>query len=351
MTAIDLFALQPYMTAADYRSEAAFLAKLDRLFARAAALRRAPVAVAVLPEDVASFLALALPAAGGLAGDPDVRTLDAAFARLGRRMAGRLAATALAARALSLRRAFFLAAAPTVWTIWSRSVRTLARRYAMTVVGGSALLPDDAGGYRGDTLLPRGNRIYNLSLTVGPDGRTRAVTRKVNLVPTQEDRLGLSPGRAEAVPVLDLDPALPGIGLATAICYDAFRVPHTDREPRFHPLLPDLGRRGASLVAQPSANPWPWAGPWVLGRPGDSRTRSRQWDEEGALAALRDAPEVAVVVNALLLLDLWDVHFDGRSAIFGRDAAGQPVILAAAAGYHAGPDAETVVHYRWEPER
>lgn len=83
MPCLDLVALQPYVTPADYMSPEAFFRKMDGLCARAAACRRDDdvPAVLVFPEDLATFLVL-LERPEAAAG---AHTLDEAFARIGRR--------------------------------------------------------------------------------------------------------------------------------------------------------------------------------------------------------------------------------------------------------------------------
>jgi predicted amidohydrolase len=333
---MDLVAVQPYVELADYLAEERFAAHLDRLADRVEALRRSPEAVVVFPEDIGTFLAL-------LAAPPEVRsasTLDHAFGLIGRRAWAPLLATMARLRTRSLRRAFFHWAAPTVYGAWYRTFARLARRLDAVVVAGSALLPDNALGYTSDRFQSRGGPVYNLSLTFGPDGRVRAVTKKRNLVPTQEDVLDLTPGTA---PLPDPVP-VGALRLGTAICYDAFVRPHTDREPGFTPLVPLLAARGVDLVAQPAANPWPWEEPWVFAGPGDHRRRCQQWEEESLPAAMQAETRIRAGITAHLLARLFDVRFEGPSAIYIRD--GDHVrAVAVAPRADAHPEAETVVAY------
>ena len=333
---MDLIAVQPYVELADYLSEDRFAAHMGRLAARIEALRRTPEAVVVFPEDIGTFLAL-------LAAPTEVRTaptLDAAFRLIGGRAWAPLLAAMVRLGTLSIRRAFFHWAAPTVYGAWYRTFSDLARRLKAVVVAGSALLPDNAAGYDSDRFRSRGGPVYNLSLTFGPDGRVLAVTKKRNLVPTQEDVLDLAPGPDEP-------PQLVRVGswrLGVAICYDAFVRPHTGREPAFVPLVPVLAERGADIVAQPAANPWPWQEPWVFAQPGDRRRRSDQWEDESLPAAMRADPRIRAGITAHLLARLFDVHFEGPSAIYVREG-GQVRAVAVAPRADAHPDAETVVAY------
>jgi predicted amidohydrolase len=246
---------------------------------------------------------------------------------------------------LRMRRAFFAHGATQVWNIWYTSMAELARQYQMTVVAGSALMPDNRWPYHTNQYRPRDSRIYNLSMTIDPQGRIIYYTRKVNLVPTQEDQLDLTPGPlSDALALVNL----PGteIPLATAICYDGFCRPHTDREPHFVNVLEALDRRGAKIVAQPSANPWWWDEPWPLERSGQNRVRSVQWDQEGSLRTLQQCQNVEVIVNPQLQLELLDLHFDGQSRIMAR--RGSQVEILNASEFTHGPEADTVLHAAWD---
>jgi hypothetical protein len=102
---------------------------------------------------------------------------------------------------------------------------------------------------------------------------------------------------------------------------------------------------GATIIAQPSANPWWWDQPWPLDRsPSGQRLRRDQWMDEGLLAAMRATPSIRAGVNPQLLARLWDVHFDGRSLIFGRqDHTVQ--VMAHAPRSDAHPDSEALIHW------
>ncbi len=332
---VDLFAVQPFMTLDDYRDPEAFADHLGRLGAPVAN-RRHEAALVVFPEDLATFLALgAAPARVD-----QVATLDEAFHLLALRALPRLLWTRARHRAGSMEAAFFTAAAPSVYRAWYRTFSRLAQRWGATVVAGSALMPDNALGYGSEAYRPRDARVLNLSLTFGPDGRVQNRTGKVNLVPTQEDRLHLAPD-VQPRSVYPVGPHTVG----TAICYDAFHVPHTPHEPRFAGQVPALAALGATIIAQPSANPWWWDQPWPLDRsPSGQRLRRDQWMDEGLLAAMRATPSIRAGVNPQLLARLWDVHFDGRSLIFGRqDHTVQ--VMAHAPRSDAHPDSEALIHW------
>jgi predicted amidohydrolase len=199
-----------------------------------------------------------------------------------------------------------------------------ARRTKATVVAGSAMLP-----------APGTARVHNTSLCFDPAGRIAGITRKVNVVPTIEDELGMTAGLPDEVPVLETPAGL----LATTICYDGFRVPHTDQEPEFLPLARVLDARGADVIAWPAANPWRWDEAWPFG---PSMLRREQWAREGLRSLAPELENVRYVVNPMLLGRVFEHEFDGRSSIFEVDS-GRVRVVAEAGGYEAGPENEEVL--------
>ncbi|MCL5014720.1 MAG: hypothetical protein M1493_12205 [Firmicutes bacterium] len=337
MSTIDLFAIQPYMTLADYATTSQFYHKMDILMQRIASRRDPHIpALAVFPEDLATFLVLSdnLNLISGAA------TMDEAFSRIGRKLWPSLLEQMLSHHTLSLRQAFFLLTAPKVWRVWHSTMSRLARQYEVYLVAGSALLPENARGYQSETFTSHSNRIFNFSMTINPSGDVIHTTRKVNLVPTQEDTLDLSSGSlSNALQSFTIDNVL----CATAICYDGFRIPHTSREPRFTPLLPLMDQQGVRIVAQPSANPWWWNEPWPFN---PRLTRREQWTKEGAFSLLTQFTNISVIVNPQLLFHALDIHFDGPSAIYGRIGS-QAAVLAQSSFIDPLPSSEDIVWFRW----
>ena len=340
MPCIDHIAVQPYMTLADYLSPDAFFRKMDGLCQKAAACRPGDGAPAVLvfPEDLATFLAVQ----GKEQVVAGAGTLEEAFTRIGRRLLLPLAGQMVRYRTASLQKAFFLLQASSVWHTWYNTFQALARSYGVWIVAGSALLPANGLGYDSPLFRAESHHVYNLSVTFDPAGRAVNVTRKVNLVPTQEDVLGLSAGSMADWTGFTVE----NTALANCICYDAFRLPHTAGEPGFRSLLGQADALGVKVVVQPSANPWWWDEPWVFASGDNIPLRSQQWEDEGAASALAGCRSVEVVVNSHLLARFLGLHFDGASAIYVRDKKGVRV-AARAADSRAEPAAETVIHYRY----
>ncbi|HEY5952277.1 MAG TPA: carbon-nitrogen hydrolase family protein [Kofleriaceae bacterium] len=209
-------------------------------------------------------------------------------------------------RLLDARHAMLAALAPDGERWWKSVFGPLARQHRAYVVAGSflRLRPDGA--------------LTNASLLFDPDGHVVATTDKVNLVPGIEDgaRGGLGLARGDSrVPIVDT-----ALGrVATLICYDGFREPHTRTE-RFVSLGPVLAERGGvDVVANPAANPWPWRGAWKFNEPGEALTRDRQWQLEGLPASMAEIPFARFGVTAHLVGKVLDLSFDGESEILVRE--------------------------------
>ena len=327
---IELVAVQPYMKLADYRDVDAFLAKIAALGEGVARARERDAdgrfvhpAVVVFPEHIGTFLSIA--GYGDLAVEGD--DVDTILRRVVLRNPWRFLTSLIEHRTLSPSAAVLLAESPKMHGAYRRAFSAAARRLNATVVAGSIILPDNADGLDADLLRPDGNRLYNLSYTFAPDGRCTNVTRKVHLVPQLEDTLPLVAGQADAVTPIET----PCGRVCVMICYDGFREPHTSTEPSFCALGPRLAAAGVQIIAQPSANPWPWEEPWVFADVGEHQLRREQWLREGLFSQLPDMPGVRFAINPQLIGDLLGTRFDGRSYIFERTADGTVRILAAAA--------------------
>ena len=339
---LELIAVQPFMQLGDYRTVDAFVAKIaaltDRIVsarARDAEGRFLHPAVVVFPEHIGTFLSIA--GYGDLTQDGD--DVDTVLKRVVLRNPVRFVGSLIAHRTLSPSAAVLLAESTKMHAAYRRAFRAVARRLDATVVAGSIILPDNADGLDAETLRPADNRLYNLSYTFAPDGRCVNVTRKVHLVPTLEDTLPLTPGPADALAAIESPCGRVGV----LICYDGFREPHTGNEPRFCALGPRLAAAGVEIVAQPSANPWPWNEPWVFAESGEHQLRREQWLREGLFSQLPNMPGVRYAVNPQLIGDLLGTRFDGRSYVFARAEDGTVTILAAAASEALAAASEEIV--------
>ena len=353
MSLVELAACQVFVTADDYASQRRFEAMLARVGARLDAARaRDPrggflhPCLAVFPEMIGTFLPL-LDRAGAVR---RAATTDGALARVAVRSLPALLAAMVRHGTASPKVAFLLASAPEVWRFYRGAFGRFARAHRCWVVAGSALLPRNLHGDLADRFEPADGRVYNTSYAFSPDGAQVGCVRKVNLVPTLEDVLGLSAGRADELTAV----ATPFGKVGTLVCYDGFREAHTRDEPGFCALASRYDHAGCSVLAQPAANPWPWEEPWIFADPGERKLRREQWIDEGLFAQLAGASlsHVRYTVTAQLLGRVFDNRFDGRSHILERVGPSQVAhggsqvevrILAEAARADASPEAEEVV--------
>jgi predicted amidohydrolase len=323
----------------DYASEEAFAERhralarrIDQLRARDSAGRFLYPALAVWPEMVGAPLGIM----GHLGRVRSSRSTQAAMFRVAVAEARALASAALRHLPSSLEECLYVATAARVHGAMWRTFSGIARDFGLWVVGGSALLPRNQLGADTADFTPVSARTYNTSYTFSPEGRCVTVTRKVNLVPTQEDVVRLSPGRPEELEVVPT----PFGQLGTLICYDGFREPHTSQEPSFIPAAHLLDALGADIIAQPSANAWPWDEPWTFNAPGENQLRREQWFTEGLYTQLAALRRVRYAVNPQLVGSFFENVFEAPSLIFERVRAGEVRILAQS----ADPRAEDILH-------
>jgi predicted amidohydrolase len=294
--------------------------------------------LAAWPEYVATFLVLA-----GLADEVAHCTTTAqALKRVVSRRPLRLASVMARYRQRRLAPAVLTMLAPGAHELYVRTFSGIARRLGMWVVAGSGLFPRPAGPEDATPFVARSAQVYNTSYTFAPDGSLAGVTRKVNLVPTQEDVLGLSGAAPQELAVVETE-----LGrLGTLVCYDGFHQPHTRAEERFVRCAPLLDALGAEIVAQPSANAWAWDAPWAFNEPGESQLRSEQWFAEGMARELGELRSVRYVVNPQLVGELLDNRFEAPSLILERRGSRVAVLARS-----EDPRSEDVLHVRVDVPR
>lgn len=333
---MDLIAVQPRMTLADYASFERFEAKLAALEveidrAREAAGGGVGPALVVFPEVIGSYLMLA-----GLRTHPDM-TMNQAIIRATFRNLLAAIVAAFRYRLFSPTKAVGVTLAIRTRPLYLAAFGRLAARLGAHVVAGSALLPDLPIDAPPDARPATGN-VFNTSVHFGPDGKPVAATQKVNLVPMLETGLGIAAGTPDLIPIVDVGPHR----VATLVCYDGYRLAHSQTETGWQRVAPSAAGRGATILAQPASGPWPWNEAWVHDRErsdGLVRLRSEQWRQEGLYSQLGELEGVRFSVSAQLLGRFLGLNFEGKSEILMRAADGTVTVLAEAA--HAS--AETVI--------
>lgn len=159
--------------------------------------------------------------------------------------------------------------APGAWPIYRETFAGLARRTGAYILGGSIILPDEAG------------RLYNVAFLFGPDGEIQAQQRKTHLFHIERD-WGLEAG--DEIVVYEL----PNTRIAFPICMD-----HTFYEPIRVAYL-----RGAEVIIDPSANPERYDEPS---------------ERRGVWSRVQESPAYGVL--ACMVGTLAGIVFEGRSQL------------------------------------
>lgn len=323
MEDVDLFAVQARVDPELFTSLERFEARLEAQARAIDAQRergdaggyRYP-ALAVWPENYALFASLL-----GVKGAARSKTSTGAMTRLALRRLPALLKTLLRHRPRSIEEALFTATAPETFGAVDGAFSSIARRYRLHIVAGTAYLPRFR--VEGSSFEAEGSRIYNTSILYSDEGERIAISRKQNIVPTQEDVLHLSPGDDRDLPIIQL----PFGRFATLICYDGFNEAHTKDEPEFKRCGVIVDGLGAEIVAQPSANAWAWDEPWVFNEADEAMLRREQWLEEGFFRQLSECENIRYVVNPQLVGSLFEYRFEAKSLILARDLKGQVTIV------------------------
>jgi len=232
---------------------------------------------------------------------------------------------------VSPNRALFLALSDVMSRAFLETFAALAARHGVYLVAGASLAPAttrataEEAALLGDPQRPRGApvyvacgpEVYNAAYLWGPDGALIGCSRKVNLTPEEgPDGLDLTAGRLgrDDVPIFD---TLAG-RLGIAISLDAF-IPA---------YIAYLDEAGAEVLAQPEANPGPWAAY------ADMTTEPPGWQPQTWMAscwrAVQESRNLCYGINPFMVGNLFDLPFDGQSAIFARSGGDHT------RGYYAG---------------
>ena len=174
---------------------------------------------------------------------------------------------------------------------------TAAKAHNAYIVAGSSFLPfvDDEAAL-GQHLANA--RVQNVSFLFAPSGKLLSRSAKINLTKGLERRLGLQPARLEA-----WQPTQTKLGLVgTLICYDGF----------FDSCITKADAAGTQILVQPSANAAKWYGAWSAD---PSRTEGQEWLARGTTSRIQGCEHLQVVINPMLVGNLFDLDFEGCSSI------------------------------------
>jgi predicted amidohydrolase len=275
-SSVALIAIQMRTTLEDYQHESYLARRVDRLLAAARQQVQAGLpALVVLPEDIGL---------GMLFFDDyeAVRGCKSIFEAAGvllQRYASSIQQKVEKLR-VSPTRALLLVLGERLEPRYRRLFSQAARKHKVTLVAGTAPLPD----------RQRSPAVYNTCYVFNPNGQLILTQRKVHLIPLEQDSgMDLCPATVDEVQVVDT----PAGRLGVAICLDAF---HTD-------VVEALARQKARLIAQPSFNPLAW-----------TPEQAESW-KTGLWQACQRYPDV-IGINPMMVGKLFDdVVMEGRSSI------------------------------------
>lgn len=271
-----LVAIQMHVTLEDYQSEKRLANRIDELLAIVRRRVRSDVPILVVfPEDIGLGM-LFLDDYEAVKG---CKSIYEAAAVLSQRYALPIR-RAMDSYKVSSTRAILLALGKKLESRYRRLFSQAARKHGVTLVAGSAPLPDSK----------RPGEVYNTCYVFDPKGRLILTQRKVHLIPLeQQEGMDLNAGKVEELRVVDT----PAGRLGVAICLDGF---HAD-------VIEALVRQKALLIAQPSFNPLPW-----------TLEQAESW-KTGLWQACQQHPEI-VGINPMMVGNLFDdVVIEGRSSI------------------------------------
>ncbi|WP_338869650.1 nitrilase-related carbon-nitrogen hydrolase [Myxococcus stipitatus] len=320
VTHVELFALQPRLALEDYDSPAAFARKHRALAQRVSDSRARGTAglplhpaLVVWPEWVGAPLGMM----GHVSQRRSHSTIRGAMRSVALSEWWPLWSTWRDLHPPTREEGLHATRAARVHRVMHETFASIARDFGLWVVAGSAWLPSNRRGLDTPDFTPHGARTFNASYTFAPGGHHVATTRKVNLVPTREDTLRLSPGRPEDLSVV----STPFGRLATLLGYDAFPGPLTSREPYFVPCARYYDALRADILAHPSSA---------------RDAHPMAWRDDVLSAELPTFRNIRYAVTAQLAGALFEHTFEAPSCILERAEDGSTRVLARSA--HPGDE-------------
>jgi len=304
----NLLGVQPFMVPADYASAKTFYAKMDGYLDVAS--RRGWLGeqtIVVLPEYIGTWLI----AAGESPRVYQAGTIVAAMRALAVSHPLRFVRALPSARAEdAVKYGLFRMKAARMREIYHSVFSSLARKYAVTIVAGSIVLPSPE--VRNGELTIGDGALCNVSIVYRPDGSAYDdVVRKA--FPIQAERSFVAPGSAMDLPVFDT----PAGKLGVLICADSwYPAPYAA-----------LTAKGAEIVAVPSYlapdGVWhqSWRGYDGAPAPDDvdacdvgTLTEGEAWLKY-ALAGRMPSSGIRHGMNVFLRGDMWDLGSDGHTVV------------------------------------
>jgi predicted amidohydrolase len=284
---VNLVAVQPEVSLADYASAETFRDKILGLTEEAVAGLPGYPALVAFPELIGFPLLLM--------GHRDQRLIKTIKKRLTRSWKNILI-HGWQHRFFGLSLMYLPSVLP-AYEAYTAAFKEAAKTFKVTIVAGSSLLPY-VTHEPGLGLHIAHPKVYNTSFIFSPTGNVLGQIHKVHLTPGLESQMGLSRGRLQDLKVFQTPVGKVGV----AICLDAFH----------DSVIGQLDGLGAEIVVQPSANNALWNRPWPKD---NSLTEGEAWCRYGLKHTLLGTQNLRYGVNPMLIGDLWDLRFEGLSSI------------------------------------
>ena len=307
----NLLAVQPWMVPGDYSNAETLFAKLDGYLAQAKAKGWLnSKTIVVLPEYTGTWLVAADERAAVYRGGAIGPAMTAmALSHPGAFLRRYVSAPAVAGKA---KWALFTLKSETMARDYQAVFGKLARKYGVTLVAGSIVLPQPRL-MEGRLEVKAGGTLYNVSALFGPDGKI-APPLIIKAYPIDEENAFTAAGNPNGIPVF----ATPAGRLAVLICADSWYAPPYRRIAELH----------AELLAIPSysSGDRAWAARWTgyNGAPtpadvarGDigKLTEGQAWLKY-SMGGKAAAANIRAGVNVFLRGHLWDMGSDGSTITF-----------------------------------
>lgn len=320
----NLVGIQPFMLPVDYANEKAFFQKMNGYFEEAKQIGWLnDSSIVVLPEYLGTWLVAT-----------NEKTSIYAETQLGKALQtmvlsnifsfGKHYFTASDSTKDKTKHAVFAMKAPQMAEIYQQTFSQLAKKYGVTIVAGSILLPNPS--VKDGLLIVGEGQLFNVTGVFKSDGSLSPTLVK-KLFPITEELAFVCSGKPDELPVFDT----PAGRLGVLICADVWNSP----------AYRALKNKKAQLLAVPSYstidNVWlvPWGGYSGTPTPPEARadvgviTEGEAWRKYTMGGRAKSEAGINKGINVFLRGKLWDLGSDGRTLILNDS-------LMAAKGF-AGP--------------
>lgn len=191
-----------------------------------------------------------------------------------------------------------LALAPDSMQLYLRTCAELAKEYGVYLLCGSSVHPR-LNEQQGRITLAA-PELYNQAILISPEGKVLGTWDKVHLT-ADEYPLGMVDAPVEDL--VTVPTPVGDIGVATSL--DAFRPD----------VIAQLERTGTTVFLQPDANATQWTG--TEHGTSTQRPQPEAW-LDSSWSVVQNSKTIQYAVNPMVVGNLFDVSFDGQTAIVGK---------------------------------